>query len=131
MRQKFACTCAACVLALFGAAVIYETDNAHNPELPQAAIEQIRLPAPEEAMTASADGDVQEETLDGGGYYVLKSYMERLAVYRVYPDGTKALADIVDMDIRVLPDKDIESLKEGIVLRSEEALIRILEDFMS
>ncbi len=131
MRRKIACACAACALALFGAAAIYETDNAHNPELPQAAIEQIRLPSPDETRSASAVGEVQEETLDGGGYYVLKAYMEKLAVYRVYPDGTRALADIIDMNINVLPEKDIQSLKDGIVLRSNEALIRILEDFMS
>ena len=62
---------------------------------------------------------------------MLKAYMNRLAVYRVYPDGTQALADLIDMDIRVLPKHDIESLQAGIVLRSDEALLRILEDFAS
>ncbi len=131
MRGKFACTCAACVLVLFGVAAMHEGERVQNPEYPQATVEQIRLPAPEQVQSAAAPGEAEVQAPDGGGYYVLKAYMEKLAVYRVYPDGTRALADIIDMNIYVLPDADVQSLKDGIVLRNEDALIRILEDFMS
>lgn len=131
MRRKLMVTCGAGLLLL----LVLFAQNTRSPEdgptQPQASVEQMHLPVPEPADPASASGAAEKEALDGGGYYVLKAYMDRLAVYRVYPDGTQVLANLIDMDINVLPKKDVESLHEGIILRSDDALIRILEDFMS
>ncbi len=130
MRQKIIVCCVLGALFIFGVFAKERREQTQDPTLPQAQVEQMELPAPA-ATQASTEGEAEKETLDGGGYYVLKAYMNRLAVYRVYPDGTQALADLIDMDIRVLPKHDIESLQAGIVLRSNEALLRILEDFAS
>lgn len=131
MRRKIIVCCTLGILTVFGIFAMQSRERIEDPKLPQAEVEQMKLPAPEPADPVSAAGETEKETLDGGGYYVLKAYTNRLAVYRVYPDGTQVLADLIDMDIRVLPARDVESLQEGIVLRSNEALIRILEDFMS
>lgn len=130
MRQKIIVCCVLGALFIFGVFAKERREQTQDPTLPQAQVEQMELPAPA-ATQASTEGKAEKETLDGGGYYVLKAYMNRLAVYRVYPDGTQALTDLIDMDIRVLPKHDIESLQAGIVLRSDEALLRILEDFAS
>ena len=131
MLRKTIVFCAVCALLIFGVFTMQSRERTADPTLPQAEVEQMQLPVPDTATQASSASEADKETLDGGGYYVLKAYTNRLAVYRVYPDGTQVLADLIDIDIRVLPKHDVESLQEGIVLRSNEALIRILEDFMS
>ncbi len=132
MKQKWVWICGGCML-LMGVALLRGTKRVESPAMPQAVIEQIPLPAPQaEAIVPSASpAETEKEAPDGGGYFVLKAYMEKLAVYRVYGDGTRAIASIIDTDIRRLPPQDVAQLEDGIVLRSEEALTRILEDFMS
>jgi len=92
----------------------------------------IETPAEELAAdTASANTQTEEKEPDGGGYYILKAYLNRIAVYRVFGEGTRALIEIVDMDVRSLPAEDVKSLETGIVVYSKEALVRLLEDFTS
>lgn len=134
MTKKRVAVCIVAVLALICIGTLQESRSVRESQMPQRVIEQIPLPQPlpeELAQPANASASEEEETLPGGGYYVLKAYMGKLAVYRVYHDGTRVIASILDTDIYHLPARDVESLQEGIVLRSEEALTRILEDFMS
>lgn len=125
MRRKriYICAVGAFVLSLVGA-LCFKTTAPEKPLPSQTVTEQ-------KAESVSSAGEADEEAPEGGGYYILKDYEGRLAVYRVYGDGTQVLANLIDMDIHVLPAQDVENLRKGIVLRSEEALVRILEDFMS
>ncbi|MBQ4161211.1 MAG: BofC C-terminal domain-containing protein [Clostridia bacterium] len=134
MNKKRFAVCVAAVLMFVCIGTLQESRSVRESQMPQRVIEQIPLPQPlaeESAQPANAAAREEEEALPGGGYYVLKDYMGKLAVYRVYHDGTRVIASILDTDIYQLPARDVESLQEGIVLRSEEALTRILEDFMS
>ena len=134
MNKKRFAVCFAMVLALVFIGSLQESRSVCDSKMPQGVIEWMPLPQPlpkESAQAANAPASDEEQALPGGGYYVLKAYMGKLAVYRVYHDGTQVIASILDTDIYHLPARDVESLQEGIVLRSEEALTRILEDFMS
>ncbi len=129
MRQKFAVCFGVCTLVLFGAALIYQINPVQSPTMPQSMLPYMELP--EQTQMAAAVGEVDEESPEGGGYYVLKTYADAIAVYRVYPDGTRAIVKLLQVHIPALPTYDRAQLDEGIILRSEEALIKILEDFSS
>ncbi len=129
MRQKFAVCFVACTLVLFGAGLLYHINSVRSPDMPQRALPYINLP--EEPVQSAFTVGEAEESLEGGGYYVLKTYVDALAVYRVYPDGTRAIVKLLQVHIPALPPYDRDKLNAGIVLHTEEELIKILEDFSS
>lgn len=135
-RARLFAACFAVFFVVFSAVAFYEKRGGVNPSKPQSELEHMALPMVQTvprtpADTEDAPADTEKEPLSGGGYYVVKSYSGKLAVYRVYEDGTRTIASIVDMDVSTLPAQDVKSLKTGIVLDSEEDLIRLLEDYMS
>jgi len=63
--------------------------------------------------------------------YVIREYSEQIAVYEFDVNGDSTITNLLGVDISTLPDHDRESLKEGIVVYSEEEMLQLLEDYMS
>lgn len=61
--------------------------------------------------------------------YVVMEYNGSVAVF-TFPDLSTP-AEITDIRVNTLPGKDIDSLKKGIAVLSDESLFRLLEDFSS
>lgn len=58
--------------------------------------------------------------------YLLKDHGGRLALYR---QGESEPLEVYEVYTHLLPEQDVESLRAGIPLQSEEQLDRLLEDF--
>ena len=78
--------------------------------------------APPEPVPAS----MTAESLPGG--YVVRSYMGKLAVFRM---GTAAPCEVFDVWVNQFPDYDINMLECGIPAMNDEELCKILEDYLS
>jgi hypothetical protein len=61
-------------------------------------------------------------------HYVLKEYQGKIAVYSTQDEQPKQIFDIY---LNTLPDSDVQRLKEGIPIQSEEQLEEYIQDFDS
>jgi|GEM_PF-2748186 len=63
--------------------------------------------------------------------YIIREYSDQIAVYEVDENGDSMITNLLGVDVSTLPEHDIESLKEGIVVYTEEEMLQLLEDYMS
>ena len=77
-----------------------------------------------------AEAEVDNEKYEFSPQYMIKEYYGNIGVY-IKSEDEYVLISIADMDISVLPEADIEALKNGIYLESKEELQMLIEDYTS
>ena len=94
-----------------------------------------KTPAPpQEDKEASAPGEayfMNESDKEGKQYYMLKEYIGRIAVYKVYQTGEMTLMSIIDAATDALPESDKKLLQQGISVATEEEMLQLIEDYTS
>lgn len=60
--------------------------------------------------------------------YIIREYNGNIAVYE---NGTDVPFELYEVPVETLPEKDVKSLQDGIQVRTEQELRRLLEDLTS
>jgi hypothetical protein len=60
--------------------------------------------------------------------YVIKEHKGKMAIFE---NNSEEPLNIIDIDVINLPPEDKELLKKGVIVRTEEELMQILEDYCS
>lgn len=63
--------------------------------------------------------------------FLLKSYMGKLAVYKVGKNNEVTLSYVLEVPIDLLPEADKTKLENGIKVENEDELLLLIEDFIS
>lgn len=74
----------------------------------------------------NATGQLDENSLDSDYLYCVKLENGKIVVYK---NGDVTPFETIDTDPSVLPKQDLDSLKEGIYIKTDAELQRLLEDF--
>lgn len=69
-----------------------------------------------------------ESSIDSSYKYILKEYDKKIGVFEKDKDTP---IRVIDISVETLPDYDIENLKNGIIIKDDVDLNRIIEDFDS
>ncbi len=102
-------------------------DQMSMPTTPKPATDRSTTsPTPQVTLT-TRPGTTTKPTQTG---YLLRSLDGRLAIYEgATPQPGDQPLEILDFQVRVLPESDQADLEKGIFLKDEKALQALLEDF--
>jgi len=131
LRPQVVCLLATCFLSsLVGISLVYlGTDSPNAPKTGSTA--ESRSTEPVKPAAVSSDGTDRTEKQPDSSQpvrYIMKNHGGRLAVFEAQEDSPRLVFDVY---INTLPKYDQEILQEGVSVEGEDALTKLIEDYIS
>lgn len=124
-RPQAVCLLTTCFFAsLVGVSLVYLGMESPPPDSPSAAIGSGVVSGQAEPDSFADKSDQTQTPVR----YIMKNHGGRLAVFEVQKDSPSLVFDVY---INTLPEYDQMALQEGITVEGEDALSKLIEDYVS